>query len=173
MPSRASPIDALLARLPARRRALLEELRRTIVAAVPAAEECLSYGVPAFRLGGRIVAGFAATRTGGSYYPFSGATLSSLAKHLEGFSRTRGALHFTEARPLPATLVRRLLAVRRAEIARAPVRTTRRRRAPLPKQPAPGAIPNGSEDASTSGCPRSGRVRRREPPHPDPPFRTP
>jgi len=115
MPRLTTPIDDVLARLPPDRRVLLERLRRAIRAALPTAEECLSYGIPAFRQGGRILAGFSATSAGGSYYPFSGATLDTLAAHLEGYSRTCSALHFTEARPLPAALVRKLVAARRAE----------------------------------------------------------
>jgi len=130
-PPTISPIDAVLTRLPPGQRALLQRLRRTIRAAVPAAEECLSYGMPAFRLEGRVIAGFAATSAGGSYYPFSGTTLGTLADDLKGWSRTRSALHFTEARPLPAVLVRKLLVARRAEGAapRRPAAARRRKAA--------------------------------------------
>ncbi len=117
-PSRsAAPIDAYLARVTDdRRRAALERLRRTIVAALPDAVECISYGMPAFRVDGRVVAGFQATARGGSYYPFSGSTLDGLADALEGFSRTKSALHFEARRPVPAALVKRLLRARRAEL---------------------------------------------------------
>ena len=64
------------------KRAALDKLRKTIRAVVPKAEECISYGIPAFRLDGRIVAGFAATAKGCSYFPFSGSTLRTLAKEL-------------------------------------------------------------------------------------------
>ncbi len=132
VPPTASPIDAVIARLPPDRRALLLRLRRTIHAAVPGAEECLSYGIPAFRLEGRIIAGFAATSLGGSYYPFSGTTLETLAADLEGWSRTRSALHFSQTRPLPVALVRKLLATRRAELHAA----TRRRAGAGRRKPA-------------------------------------
>ena len=139
MPPTTSPIDAVLARVSPRQRALLQRLRRAIRAAVPDAEECLSYGIPAFRLEGRVIAGFAATSAGGSYYPFSGTTLGTLAADLKGWSHTRSALHFTEARPLPAVLVRKLLAARRAEGAAAPRRAAaaKRRRAARHKSERP------------------------------------
>jgi uncharacterized protein YdhG (YjbR/CyaY superfamily) len=108
-----NPIDAYLAKVPAKQRALLEKLRKTIRAAVPQAEECISYKIPAFRLEGRIVAGFAARGSGGSYYPFSGRTLATLAKDLADFQQTKSALHFDA--PLPAALVRKLLKARIAE----------------------------------------------------------
>ena len=82
---------------------------------VPGAEECISYGIPAFRLDGRIVAGFAATADGCSYYPFSGTTLATLARDLEGYEGTKSALHFDPGKPLPVTLVRKLIRTRIAE----------------------------------------------------------
>ena len=75
--------------------------------------------MPAFRVDGRVVAGFQATAAGCSYYPFSGSTLDALGDALDGFSRTRSALHFDADRPLSAALVRRLIRARRAELSAA------------------------------------------------------
>jgi uncharacterized protein YdhG (YjbR/CyaY superfamily) len=99
-----------------KRRAALDALRAAVRSIVPEAEECISYGIPAFRLGGEVVGGFAATADGGSYYPFSGRTLDALAPDLAGYSRTKSALHFGPKRPLPAALVRKLVRARMAEI---------------------------------------------------------
>jgi uncharacterized protein YdhG (YjbR/CyaY superfamily)/TfoX/Sxy family transcriptional regulator of competence genes len=112
---REPAIDAYLVRLNPTNRALLEELRTTIRAAVPQAEECISYRLPAFRLEGRIIAGFSATSKGCSYYPFSGTTLKTLAEVVEGYDQTKGALHFGPDNPLPKSLVRQLLRARIAE----------------------------------------------------------
>src|SRR6202142_3634432 len=65
-------IDEYLAGVSPSSRALLQKLRKTIHALVPGVEECISYGMPAFRSQGRIIAGFQATSRGCSYYPFSG-----------------------------------------------------------------------------------------------------
>jgi uncharacterized protein YdhG (YjbR/CyaY superfamily) len=111
-----SPVDAYLATVPADRRAVLERLRRAIHAAAPGAEECLSYGIPAFRVDGEVVAGFLATAKGCSYYPFSGRTLGTLAGELVGYGGTKSSLHFSPAKGLPATLVRKLVRARRAEV---------------------------------------------------------
>ena len=108
-------IDGYLSTVKGERRAALEALRRTIRSIVPGAEECISYGIPAFRLDGRIVAGFAATTSGGSYYPFSGTTLGTLASDLEGWEGTKSAVHFSADRPLPKALVRKLIGARIAE----------------------------------------------------------
>jgi uncharacterized protein YdhG (YjbR/CyaY superfamily) len=108
-------IDDYLSRLRGDRRTALVRLRKTIRSIVPRAEECFSYGMPAFRLDGAVVAGFQATSKGCSYYPFSGTTLQTLAHELRDYSKTKSALHFTPEQPLPATLVRKLLKARIAE----------------------------------------------------------
>ncbi len=111
----ATTIDAYLAMVKGEKRAALDQLRKTIRAIVPRAEECISYTIPAFRLNGKIVAGFAATAKGCSYFPFSGSTLRTLAKEVARYDQTKSSLHFDPARPLPVTLVRKLLKTRIAE----------------------------------------------------------
>ncbi len=128
-------IDAYLATVSAEKRALLQTLRTTIHALVPHAEECISYSMPAFRVKGGVVAGFLATRSGCSYFPFSGTTLATLAHDVAAFDRTKSALHFGREQPLTRPLVRKLLQARLAEIAK----PTKR-----PKRP---------------GTPRSGRQK--------------
>lgn len=117
---KAKTIDGYLATLAADRRPPLEKLRRTIQKLVPKAEECISYGIPAFRLDGKVFAGFAATKKGFSYFPFSGQTLATLADDVADFSKTKSALHFdTKQHPLSGALVKKLIQARRAEIAQA------------------------------------------------------
>src|SRR4051794_11785611 len=94
MPRKPSTIDELLAGATGERRAALDDLRRTIRSVVPEAEECISYGIAAFRLDGQVIAGFAPTKKGCSYFPFSGSTLGTLAKELSAYSQTKSALHF-------------------------------------------------------------------------------
>jgi uncharacterized protein YdhG (YjbR/CyaY superfamily) len=112
---RDAAVDAYLARVNPTHRRLLQELRKGIHAIVPQAEECISYGLPAFRLDGKVVAGFGATSKGCSYYPFSGTTLATLADKLVDFSQTKSALHFGPDQPLSGALVRRLIKARIAE----------------------------------------------------------
>ncbi len=115
MPTKPTTIDAYLATVEGKKRAALEKLRRMIRAIVPQAEECISYRIPAFRLNGRVVAGFIATAKGCSYLPFSGTTLTTLAEALEGYDMTKGSLHFDPGKPLPMSLVRKLIKARMAE----------------------------------------------------------
>jgi uncharacterized protein YdhG (YjbR/CyaY superfamily) len=115
MRSKPNDIDEYLATVDGPKRAALEKLRKTIRSIVPKAEECISYRIPAFRLDGKVVAGFCVRTNGCSYFPFSGRTLRTLAEDLEGYETTKGALHFDPKEGLPATLVRKLLKVRIAE----------------------------------------------------------
>jgi uncharacterized protein YdhG (YjbR/CyaY superfamily) len=112
----AEEVDEYLRGLEEPKRAALEALRRTILEVVPEAEEVISYGVPAFRVQGKTVAGFAAFKTHLSYLPFSGSVLEQLGDELQGYTMTKSALHFPVDRPLPKTLVKRLIAERLEEV---------------------------------------------------------
>jgi uncharacterized protein YdhG (YjbR/CyaY superfamily) len=99
-------------------RSTLQEVRQTIRGIVPDAEECISYGMPAFRLEGKVIAGFAAFKHHLSYLPHSGSVLGELADDLSGYQSTPGSLHFPIDRPLPKALVKKLIAVRLQEVRR-------------------------------------------------------
>jgi uncharacterized protein YdhG (YjbR/CyaY superfamily) len=102
-------IDDYLAALDEPKRSTLEALRRSILAVVPEAEQCISYRLPAFRVDGQVVAGFAAFKNHLSYLPHSGDVLADLGDAVTGFERTPGSLHFPAERPLPDALVRQLV----------------------------------------------------------------
>ena len=108
-------IDQYLGTLDEPKRATLAQLRDTIVAIVPDAEQCISYGMPAFRLRGKTIAGFAAFKNHLSYLPHSGSVIPQLAEETEGYTKTKGSLHFPVDEPLPKKLVKRLVDVRMAE----------------------------------------------------------
>jgi len=110
----ANDVDAYLRDLGEPKRSTLETMRRTILEIVPQAEQVISYGVPAFRVGGKTVAGIAAFENHLSYLPFSGSVLGQLADELEGYKMTKSSLHFPVDCPLPKALVKKLIAVRLA-----------------------------------------------------------
>ena len=111
----AEEVDRYLQGLEEPKRSTLQALRRTILEVIPEAQEVISYGVPAFRVEGKTVAGFAAFKAHLSYVPFSGSVLQQLGRELDGYTTTKGSLHFPIDRPLPKELVERLIAVRLAE----------------------------------------------------------
>jgi uncharacterized protein YdhG (YjbR/CyaY superfamily) len=115
----AEEVDEYLRSVDEPKRSTLQGLRRTILGIVPDAEQVISYGVPAFRVGGKTVAGFAAFKNHLSYLPFSGSVLGQLADDLEGYTMTKSSLHFPVDRPLPTAIVKRLIAVRLGEIRQA------------------------------------------------------
>ena len=94
------------------KRATLRKLRDTIMEVIPDAEQGLAYKVPAFRLEGTVVAGFAAFKNHLSYLPHSGSVFSELEAELAPYGKTIGALHFGIDEPLPKAIVRKLIEVR-------------------------------------------------------------
>jgi uncharacterized protein YdhG (YjbR/CyaY superfamily) len=112
----SAEVDEYLSGLEEPKRSTLQALRRTILEVVPEAEEVISYRVPAFRVRGKTVAGFAAFRDHLSYLPFSGSVLEQLGDELQGYEMTKSSLHFPIDRPLPKPLVRQLIEVRLAQL---------------------------------------------------------
>jgi uncharacterized protein YdhG (YjbR/CyaY superfamily) len=109
-------IDEYLVTLDDQKRTALQQLRRTILDIIPNAEECISYGMPAFRLEGKVIAGFAAFKNHLSYLPHSGSVIPELSDDLAAYKSTTGSLHFPIDRPLPKTLVKKLIATRLKEV---------------------------------------------------------
>jgi uncharacterized protein YdhG (YjbR/CyaY superfamily) len=105
-------IDAYLADLTEPQRHTLSKLRADIHAVLPEAQECISYGMPAFRVEGKVVAGFAAFKNHLSYLPHSGSVLPALADDLADYTMTKGSLHFPTDQPLPRALVHKLISTR-------------------------------------------------------------
>ena len=108
-------VDDYLASLDEPKRTTLEALRQTILEIVPEAEQGISYGVPAFRLQGKVVAGFAAFKSHLSYLPHSGSVFLELRDDVAKYKTSSGALQFPVDKPLPKTLVRRLISVRKRQ----------------------------------------------------------
>ncbi len=112
----AGTIDEYLAQLPPGKRAALQWLRRHIKAAAPAAEECISYGIPAFRLNGRLLVHFGAAARHCSFYP--GAVVESFRDELREYDTSKGTVRFPPDAPPPAALVRKLVLAQAARRAR-------------------------------------------------------
>jgi uncharacterized protein YdhG (YjbR/CyaY superfamily) len=108
----AEEIDAYLDSLDETKRATLAQLRRTILVVIPDAEQGISYGMPAFRVHGKTIAGFAAFKKHLSYLPHSGSVFPELTDELAGYTKSTGAFRFEIDRPLPQDLVEKLIAVR-------------------------------------------------------------
>jgi uncharacterized protein YdhG (YjbR/CyaY superfamily) len=73
--------------------------------------------MPAFRLNGKLIAGFRAAANHCAFHPMSGATVSTLGADLAGYDTSAGTIRFSPRTGLPATLVRKLVKARISELA--------------------------------------------------------
>ena len=108
-------IDEYLAAASDDKRAALEKLRKAIRSAAPKAEECISYGLAAFRLNGKLLVGLGATANRCAFYPMSSSTVEAHKDDLQDYDTSKGTIRFQAHKPLPAALVRKLVKARIAE----------------------------------------------------------
>jgi uncharacterized protein YdhG (YjbR/CyaY superfamily) len=115
MPTKKTPIDENLAKLPADQRQALQSLRKVILSVMPEAEEVISYGVPMFKLDGKGVISMSAKKDYCSLHlmspPLAKAMEKELKKYMKGVT-----LHFTPDKPLPVSLVKKIVKARLKEM---------------------------------------------------------
>jgi uncharacterized protein YdhG (YjbR/CyaY superfamily) len=104
---------------PSPHRETMLEMRKRIMQIVPKAEEVVSYGMPAFKVDGNIVAGLLANKNHVGYYPFSGSVLHLFKKELANFTQTKSAIHVPIDKPLSKSLLIKLI---KARISQCPVK---------------------------------------------------
>jgi uncharacterized protein YdhG (YjbR/CyaY superfamily) len=109
-------VDEYLANLDEPKRTTLQQLRQTIHSIVPEAEEGIAYGMPAYRLRGKVIAGFAAFKNHLSYLPHSGSVFAEIPDDVAGYVTSKGALQFPIDRPLSTALVKKLIAIRLRQV---------------------------------------------------------
>ena len=114
MPGKPRDIDDYLSRLPADQRAALHKLRAMLHAAAPKAEEAINYQIPMLRQGGMLV-GFGARRSHCALYTMSKATIPALGDAVKHFDTSAGTIRFAPDKPLPTSLVRKIVKLRIAE----------------------------------------------------------
>jgi len=108
-------VEAYLAEVPEPARATLQKVRATIRAAAPKeATEGLSYGMPAFRYKGALVA-YAAFKDHCSFFPMQASLIDEMKDELAGYRTSKGTLQFALDKPLPAALVKKMVKARVAE----------------------------------------------------------
>lgn len=107
----ARDVDNYIAALPEGSRKILTELRNTIKSIVPDATEVISYQVPTFRYQGPLVA-YAAFTNHCSFFPMSKAIIKAHEKELKDFGTSKGTVRFTADKPLPDSLVKKMVKAR-------------------------------------------------------------
>ena len=110
-----NPIDEHLASFTGVQRESLEHLRQTLREILPGATECISYGIPCFKVDGKAVAGFSGYARHNSYFPHSGRIVETIDALPTWCEAQRGTLRFPIDRKLPKALVKRLVKAKLAE----------------------------------------------------------
>ena len=104
-------IDMYITLQPERVRDTLEKMRQVIKSVAPGAEEVISYGMPAFKYHGMLV-GFAAAKNHYGFYPWNGKTVEQFKDDLKDFGTSKGAIRFPKDKPLPVTLIKKIVKAR-------------------------------------------------------------
>lgn len=113
--SKPATFNECLGAIDADKRAALEKLRLTIRMLVPTAKECISYGLPAFRLDGKPLVAIGATASHCAFYLMSGTIVAAHQNELKKYDTSKGTIRFSAEKPLPVALVRKLVKARIAE----------------------------------------------------------
>ena len=114
--SRAQDVRAYYASLPVPLRRRIRELRSIILSVVPDVEETISYRIPAFKLGGRILVYCAGWKEHTSLYPLTAGMKQTCAADLARLEISKGTIRFPNERPLPVAVIKRLVKARRREL---------------------------------------------------------
>lgn len=113
--SGSADVDKYLARVPQPAQATLQKVRATIRSSAPReATEAISYGIPAFKYNGMLVA-YAAFANHCSFFPASGEVLKEFADELKDYPCSKGTIRFAMDKPLPAGLIRKIVKARVAK----------------------------------------------------------
>lgn len=109
-------IDSYITAAPKESQSKLLELRKIIVSLVPEAEEAIKYGMPLFTIEGKSLVGFAGYKKHIGFYPWSGSFLNAYKKDLINFVTSKGAVQFPIEKPLPVSLIKKLIKGKMQEI---------------------------------------------------------
>lgn len=111
-------VDEYLDSAPEPQQTTLRSVREMLSRILPDGEEGISYGVPAIRIGGTAVAGYAHARKHCSYFPHSGSVLDQVDPALlEGYDWAKGTLRFPVDQPPSEALLAELVKLRVAMLA--------------------------------------------------------
>jgi uncharacterized protein YdhG (YjbR/CyaY superfamily) len=110
--AKPASVDAYLASLPPDRAARMEQIRQTIRAAAPDADEVVSYNMPAFKTHGQFLVSYDAFKAHYSLFPASQGVIDGLGADIAPYLFGSGTIRFAADQPLPLDLVRRVVEIR-------------------------------------------------------------
>jgi uncharacterized protein YdhG (YjbR/CyaY superfamily) len=137
-------IDSYIAAQPAAARPALAKMRRVIGKAIPAADETISYGMPAYTLGGRVVVYFASWKQHTALYPGSAQTFAAFGKDVAGYASSKGTLQFPLGEPLPVKLIAAIAKHRAREVSEVNKVRPMRKKAVAAKKARPAGKPKST-----------------------------
>ena len=105
-------VKTLYQSAPSPQRETMLAMRKSILEIIPRAEEVISYGMPAFKVDGNVVAGLLSHKNHVGFYPFSGSVLGNFKSELKNFKQTKSALHVPSDKPLSKALISKLIKAR-------------------------------------------------------------
>jgi uncharacterized protein YdhG (YjbR/CyaY superfamily) len=108
--NKVESVDEYIAGFPENIRIILEQVRETIRKAVPAAEECISYQMPAYKLNGILVY-FAAAKNHIGFYP-TGTGIEAFKNEFTSYKWSKGAVQFPIDKEIPFELIKRIVLFR-------------------------------------------------------------
>lgn len=111
MTAETEAVQAYIDSFPEPAKSKLLEMRSIIRAAVPEAEECISYGMPAIRLN-KVLVYYAAWKTHIGFYP-TAAPLNAFASAISVYKSSKGAVQFPLDQPLPEALITKMTLFRK------------------------------------------------------------
>ena len=114
----AGSVDEYIAGFPPETRRVLQELRTLVHETVPGVTERISYAIPTFELDGRYVVYFGAWKKHIGFYPIGARLAEALGAELEPYLGGKGSAQFPLSQPMPMELIRRIIELRRDELAR-------------------------------------------------------
>lgn len=111
-------VDEYIAAQPEARHAVLDRVRGAIRAALPRAEEVISYQIPAYKMPGGTLLYFAGWKQHYSIYPATAALVAAFEDELATYKISKGTIRFPLSQPVPVRLIARLAKFRAKEMAR-------------------------------------------------------
>lgn len=120
-------IDEYIGTFPKDIQKILEEVRATIKAVAPDAEETISYQIPAFKLNGMYIAHFSAWKNHIGMYPIPSGS-EAFNKELSKYKAAKSSLNFAIDKPMPLKLISKIVKLRIADnLEKAEIRSSRKK----------------------------------------------
>ncbi len=113
MINKPKSVNKYIANFPEEIQKILEEIRTTIKKAAPDAEECISYGMPSYKLHGVLVY-FASHKNHIGFYSLPSGN-EAFQKELSNYKTGKGSIQFPIDKPMPLDLISQMVKYRIAE----------------------------------------------------------